>query len=212
LRLLHPFIPFVTDEIWQKVKETVPALAGDAPSVMLSEWPEGGGIVSRDENIEAEVAAVTGVISRVRDLRAKFNVKPGLELNVSVGAVEGADSEKFLQAVREGETVVKRLAKVGALTVDAGVERPADSAAAIVSGLKVYVEFGDAIDFDQERARLKKNIDKAEKDLAKSQKKLSNPKFVERAAPEAVDKERRKESETLAEIDSIKSDLAALDQ
>lgn len=169
LKLLHPFMPFITEEIWQ-------SLPHDGESIMISKWPEYSEALAFDAE-ENEMEKIMESVRAIRNRRAEMNVAPSKKAKYFVAT---ADKETFEFA----GVFMKRLAS--ASEVEVGDSFDIDGAVAIVtSDAKIYIPMGELIDFEAERARLNKEKDKALKELDFIDKKLNNPGFVSKA-PEAV--------------------------
>ena len=169
LKLLHPFMPFITEEIWQ-------SLPHDGESIMISKWPEYSEALAFDAE-ENEMEKIMEAVRAIRNRRAEMNVAPSKKAKYFVAT---ADKETFEFA----GVFMKRLAS--ASEVEVGDSFDIDGAVAIVtSDAKIYIPMGELIDFEAERARLNKEKDKALKELDFIDKKLNNPGFVSKA-PEAV--------------------------
>ena len=169
LKLLHPFMPFITEEIWQ-------SLPHDGESIMISKWPEYSEALAFDAE-ENEMEKIMEAVRAIRNRRAEMNVAPSKKAKYFVAT---ADKETFEFA----GVFMKRLAS--ASEVEVGDSFDIDGAVAIVtSDAKIYIPMGELIDFEAERTRLNKEKDKALKELDFIDKKLNNPGFVSKA-PEAV--------------------------
>ncbi len=169
LKLLHPFMPFITEEIWQ-------SLPHDGESIMISKWPEYSEALAFDAE-ENEMEKIMEAVRAIRNRRAEMNVAPSKKAKYFVAT---ADKETFEFA----GVFMKRLAS--ASEVEVGDSFDIGGAVAIVtSDAKIYIPMGELIDFEAERARLNKEKDKALKELDFIDKKLNNPGFVSKA-PEAV--------------------------
>ncbi|MBW2370839.1 MAG: valine--tRNA ligase [Deltaproteobacteria bacterium] len=183
LILLHPFIPFVTEEIWHK-------LPGTDNSIMLASYPQvdGDGHMVRDAASEANMALVMQIITGVRNIRGEMNLAPSLALNATVHIAEPGNRETAL----EHETLIKKLARLNNLVINQPGEKPPASATAIVQGATVFVPLEEILDIDKEVARLNKELAKLEVELKKVSKKLSNEGFLSKAPEEVVAKVRQK--------------------
>ncbi len=184
LRLLHPFMPFITEEIWQ----TVAPLAGKAgPTIMLQPYPEAD-LSAIDKAANADIEWLKNVIIGVRNIRGEMNIPPGRELTVLLK--NGSDADK--SRLEQNATFLKKLAKLADIGwVEPDEETPL-SATALVGELEILVPMAGLIDKEAELARLAREIEKTEQDLARVEGKLSNASFVDRAPPEVVSKEREK--------------------
>jgi len=180
LKLLHPFMPFVTEEIWQ-------ALIADGRSIMVSEYPVPDG-AARDAEAEGKMGLIMEVITRIRNIRGEMNVAPSLKL----GATLAAPDEVLCAALEEGRGYITTLANLKDLTVTAEMTEPKGAATAVAGPVRVYVFLAGAIDFMAEKDRLLREIAKIEKELAFVAGKLANPDFLAKAAEAVVRKERDK--------------------
>ena len=206
LRLLHPFMPYITEELWQRLpgvdeKLLHPAYKGTRPSVMLAAYPRSDESLI-DSQAEAEMAAVIDLISRVRNIRSELNVKPSDRVRVLVGAADERAREVF-EANREQ---VARLARASEISVRERLEAPRASARAVLGGgSEVAVPLEGLIDFEQERGRLAREREKLQKEAAKLEAQLANPQFAERAPAEKV-------AEVRERLNDIAGRSAALQQ
>lgn len=206
LRLLHPFMPYITEELWQTlpgVKSALlhPAYAGATPSIMLAAYPEGQSQLI-DENAEWEMQAVIDLITRVRNIRSEMNIKPGERVTLLVGSTD----EKLRAVFKANTAQISRLARAAEVSIDEKLEAPRASARAVlIGGAEVAVPLAGLIDFAQERQRLTKEKDKLSAESAKLQGQLANPQFAERAPAEKVE-------EVRARIADIAQRNAQLDQ
>jgi len=184
LRLLHPFMPFITEEVWQ----TVAPLAGKTgDTIMLQPYPQAdAGAVDKAAN--ADIEWLKGVIVGVRTIRGEMNIPPGKALDIILR--NGDDTDKSRLEINA--PYLRKLAKLESITwMDSDQEAPV-SATALVGNLEILVPMAGLIDKDAELARLAKEIEKLGKDLARIEGKLSNSSFVDRAPAEVVEKERAK--------------------
>lgn len=175
LRLLHPFIPFVTEEIWSK-------LPGVEGSIMRAQFPTAD--PGRDDpKAEHEMAVVMGVTGGIRNIRGEMNVPPSR----FVTAVVQSPDEDVRRVVEGQREMILRLAKLEALEVTSPGKRPPSSAAFVWGDTTIYVSLKGIIDFGAEEERLKKEIVKIEKELTGVEKKLGNASFLAKAPADVVD-------------------------
>ncbi|MGB8930279.1 MAG: valine--tRNA ligase [Anaeromyxobacteraceae bacterium] len=188
LKLLHPFMPFITEELWAVFRARVGSAAWP-DSVLSAGYPKAGAI---DEGSERGFAPVIGVVDAIRNVRGEMNVPPKAEPTVVVAV---ADPEA--QRVVHGEAArIARLAHASIEVLDGAVTPAApQSAVAVGPGFEVRVHLAGVVDFAAEDARISKEIAKVDADLALMEKKLSNPSFVERAPAEVVEKDRARVEE-----------------
>jgi valyl-tRNA synthetase len=180
LKLLHPFMPFLTEEIWQ-------TLVADGSSVMVSAFPEADE-TCQDRGAEEEMGIVMEVITRIRNIRGEMNVAPSLKLTATLAAPGEA-----LQAILErGRVSIMNLANLDGLAITGETTEPKGAATAVAGPVRVYLFLAGVIDVAGERSRLEKEIARIEKELAVTSRKLANPDFLAKAAEAVVKKEQEK--------------------
>ena len=177
LKMLHPFMPFITEEIWQKLQ------TGEE-TIMLSDFPK-----EEKEfiNIEAEKEFdyLKEIISAIRNIRGEANVSPAKKIEVIFKTVD----ENAKNILQNNAKILDKLANVEKYKFDAQI--PKLVGFRLVDTTEIYVPLADLIDLDKEIEKLEKSIEKVQKDLDRTLNKLSNENFVKRAKPEAVEKEKR---------------------
>ena len=206
LRLLHPFMPYLTEELWLKLpvdhsKLLHSAYAGVEPTIMLAAFPKCDDALI-DEQAEAEMSGLTILISCVRNIRSEINIKPGERISVLIG-----EANPRVRGVYEAnKDQIERLARVSNLSIKAKLDAPKASVRAVLSSFgEVAVPLEGLIDFDQERVRLTKKKESLEKEAAKLETHLWNSDFLARAPAEKV-------SELKARAAEIELHTVALDQ
>ncbi|MBI5695756.1 MAG: valine--tRNA ligase [Nitrospirae bacterium] len=180
MRMLHPFMPFITEEVWQ----SMPLAERDA-SVMVSKFPEANDAL-RNEVAESEMKMVIDIITGIRNIRGEMNIAPSLELTAVVKAAS-PEVKAFLDA--QGNYITK-LSRLKEMTVETEVTRPKASAVAVTPAAEIYIPLTGVVDIEAEVARLKKEIDKADKEIKPFEAKLANEGFVKKAPPEVLEKTR----------------------
>jgi len=207
LRMLHPLMPFLTEEVWQHLKKKAGTLeSGDVPSIMVAPWPEAVPNET-DDDAEGAMALLQSIVRGVRNIRSKMNIQERLELTAVVSAPDEAVAAKLA----EHADFVKQMAILSELEIGVGLEKPPSSAVEVVEGIQVFVPLEGVIDADAERARLQSRIEKAEAQLAAVDKKLGNENFVTKAPAEIVQRERDRRAELTAHVETLKKNLAGLD-
>ena len=203
LRLLHPAMPFVTEAIW----ENVPHAEGEASALMMAKWPEPESLASLvDEESERAVSLLCDVVSAVRSTRARYGISPKQELPVVLRA--GFENARVLEGLKSQIVSMARASELSIVPSDA--QKPAESACVVAHGCEVYCVLTGLIDFEAERARLTKERATLQKDEAKFAKKLSNPGFLSKAAPEIVEKDTAKLAELRDKLARVEEQLAEL--
>jgi len=183
VKMLHPFMPFVTEELWG-----VTAPGGRGSLLALSQWPTLEGL--EDDAAEAEIGWVIDLVSAIRSVRSEMNITAQIPL-----VLAGASADSKARAGRWAE-FIKRLARVSEISFAEAA--PQGSVQLVVRGEVAALPLKGVIDIAAERARLAKEMQKAEADIARCDAKLNNPKFMERAAEEVVEEEKEKREEALA--------------
>ncbi|MGQ7246163.1 valine--tRNA ligase [Halomonas sp. V046] len=190
LRLAHPMMPYISEEIWQRVAPLAGTFHGDADSIMAQAWPCADA-ASIDETAIRDIEWLKGVIVAVRNIRAEMNIAPGKPLETFLTKGNDADRER-LEANR---LFLSKLAKLESITwLDDPSAAPL-SATQLVGDMEVLVPMAGLIDKDAELARLTKEIDKHDKLVMGVEKKLGNEGFVAKAPAAVIDKERGKLAE-----------------
>ena len=203
LRLLHPMMPFITEEIWQ----TVAPLAGvSGPTIMLQPWPAADPD-RHDAEAEAEVAWMQGVIVATRTIRGEAQLGPGKELDILIRNATEADRSRL----ERNAPLLQKLAKLASITlIEAADETPA-ALSALYEHLEILVPMAGIIDVEAETSRLNKDLQKHRKELERLQQKLANPNFTDRAPPEVVENERVKARAASDACDKITAQLSRLE-
>ncbi|MDN5292869.1 MAG: valyl-tRNA synthetase [Eubacteriales bacterium] len=192
LRLLHPFLPFITEEIWQHLPHR-------GETIMLQPWPKPDPALT-DAAAEEQMQLLMEVIKSVRNLRSEVGIPVGRKVEAVVRTAEG----ELKDVLSEGRKLVEHLAWLSELTVeDSGGPEIEQALAAAVKGVEVYLPLKGVIDLEKERERLEKEIKRLDKELARVQGKLNNESFLKKAPPEVVAKEREKEKIYLAEREAL---------
>jgi valyl-tRNA synthetase len=198
LRLLHPIIPFVTEELWRRLPHEGPALA-------VARWPRPDP-ARRDAAAEAEMGRLVRLVTALRTIRASYEVEPRRRIPATVVATESADRAFVLAHA----SLVRDLARLERLDVVEGALEAARTIRQPVDGLELRVPMEGLFDLAAERARLAREKARATSERQALQRKLDNPQFVERAKPEVVDEARRRVGELAARLAQVEHVLAEL--
>lgn len=195
LKMLHPFMPFITEELWQLMGERK-----DGESISTSTYPLVNETMIKD-SADEEMDFVKDIITAIRNIRGEMNIAPSKKVNAMIKS----SSVKDYQI-----EYIKKLAKVEELKVDANIQKPKASASAVLKGVEIFIPLEGLIDLEVERLKIQKEITRLEGSLAGIEKKLSNEKFVANASPEIVEKERAKQkdwNENLLKLKEILNNL-----
>ena len=207
LRLFHPFVPFITEVLWERLNAQCPArglVTPLHPSAMLisAAWPEPAPR-REDEGIEANFGLAQDFVRGIREIRSQQNIPPSRKLDALVKA-----SGRSAEILERMKPLVIHMGRLESLAVAADMQRPATAAAQVVGDIEIYL--AGAIDSAKERVRLESRRKKAEEDLRKTEARLSNESFVGKAPAEVVEKERQKLADLRTEIELIDANLKSL--
>jgi len=210
LRLLHPFIPFITEGIFQGLNELAPERklkgiceSGQSDALIAASWPERlDGFICDD--VEAQVEIIQGVIRVVREVRNQYGISPKDRLAVSV-----AGPVKATSVIDGNSELLCHLAGLGALTAGENIEKPKNASASLSGELQIYVH--DVVDVEAERKRLMKQKELLANGIRSAEGKLGNDNFVSRAKPEVVEKTRQTLKELSEQMEALEKHLGELD-
>jgi len=201
LRLLHPFMPFITEELWQRV---APLAGKSGDTIMLEPYPQ-----AQAEKIyletEQEIEWVKQFILGVRRIRAEMDIAPSKPLPVLLQNGTSDDQQKW----QTHNSIITRLARLETVTWLETEEAP-ESAIALVGEMQILIPLAGLIDKEAELKRLNKELEKLHKELAKCTAKLDNPKFTERAPAEIVEKERQRVADMSASLQQLEAQAARI--
>ena len=199
LKLLHPFMPFITEEIWQHIPH-------EGDSIIVASWPVEQTTLT-DKKAELNMEIVMETIKAIRNMRAEVNVAPGRKSE----AILQLASAELVQLFELNASYVKTLAAVEPLNVSLTTpEKPENAMVAVVSGVEIYMPLKGLIDVDKETARLNKELLTLDKELARVSGKLSNEGFVAKAPPDVIEKEKAKQQEFEEKVKAINERLSYL--
>ncbi|MEI7812185.1 MAG: valine--tRNA ligase [Ignavibacteria bacterium] len=195
LRLVHPFMPYLTEEIWHLIKERK-----EGQSISISGFPEFN-ISLVDTGAEHEIQFVQEIVTAIRNIRGEMNIPPSRVIDVYIRGGQVTENEK---------NYIRKLGRVENIFNDKNLEKPKASASTVVSGSDIFIPLEGVIDLEVERQRLQKDIDRLQGSLAGVSKKLSNENFVNNAPPDVVAKEKQKKAgweDKLSKLNVMLDDL-----
>jgi valyl-tRNA synthetase len=198
LKLLHPYCPFITEELWASFKKS------DENLLITESWP----LVDStwiNNDAEQEIQILMDVISAVRNIRASMNVSPAKEADLSIRG-----RKTICDSLRINDNYLQRLAKLNKIQSGENVEKPAQSATAVVKGLEIFVPLAELIDINKEVERLEKQIEDMEGRLKAVSRKLDNANFVERAPEKVISHERNKMENYQADLTKLQENLESI--
>ncbi len=199
VKLLHPFMPFITEELWHRLR---PRAAGDA--CIVAPWPEANPAETDPEAAET-FALVQEIVSGIRSVKSQYGVAPGKGVAATLRVPVG--EEKTAAALQAAAPYIEQLARVDDLTIDLEAEKPKASAVYVAAPVEVFVPLAGMIDLDAERERLRKAIAEKEQFRASVERKLANEHFTSRAPAEVVERERQKAADADAETAKLRANL-----
>lgn len=200
LRLIHPFMPFISEELWQLISH-------EGESIVTAEWPQPDSKLT-DEEAEAEMDLIQKVIVAIRNIKSEMGVSPQKKAECYLRS--GDDSKRgVLEGARDS---ILNLAGIEELTVREEVERPPHSATAIVSGVEVFVPLANLIDLDAEKRRLSKELDRVSEELEKVSRRLEGKDFLAKAPEEVVARTEAKKDEYSSKVAKLKENLRVVEE
>ena len=201
MRLLHPLMPFLTEEIWQQLPRN---RTQDDNSVTIAPWPEPTG---ENSTAETTMATLTEVIESIRSIRGELNVPIGASVEIHIQSPNTEIRERLEMYLAQYLPAFTRVADI---TIAESLQKPPASAEAVIGELAIYIPLADVIDLEAEQARLSKRHQQATKDVVSAQKTLDNPNFVERAPENVVAQKRELLERLLIEQEKLARSLAML--
>jgi valyl-tRNA synthetase len=178
LRLLHPFMPFITEEIWQN-------LPRDCESIMITDYPRVNETMI-DNDAEKKMKLLIDVITAIRNIRGEMGIAPGKKINVTLNF----EKENNLSLFQEKSEYILSLAKVSDLTITTGSNKTKGTASAIVGGIEIFIPLEGVADIKEESKRLEKKLEKVKQELAFYEKKFSNKGYMKKAPKEVIEKDK----------------------
>ncbi|MBF0121864.1 MAG: valine--tRNA ligase [Candidatus Omnitrophica bacterium] len=198
LKMLHPFVPFVTEEIYSQFKDQEIILTTEPWPVVEDEW--------RDKEADMAVGALIDITTGIRNIRAQWNIKPQDEVDCSFFA----PSEKGLALLKANADIIKKLVRLGTLSFEIKERSVKNAASGIAGEIRYFIPLGGLIDLDKEKIRLQELITQQEKTASSIDARLSNEGFVKKAPPDVIDKERARMDDLRAKNSDLKKALASL--
>lgn len=205
LRLLHPFMPFITEEIWQKL----PKAKEEPGSIMIARYPVPDDFhdALNYEHEAGQMNSLIDLIKAVRNIRGETELSPGLKIPLVIQA----DDMTLAGLVQKEGHLIKELARVEHFSVVDSFTRTVPVAAGVCPGARIFVPLHDLIDVDQEHKRLSLQLEKARTALQKTADKLRNENFLSRAPRNIVEKERNRKAALLSRVEKLSRNLEMLD-
>ena len=198
LIMLHPFMPFVTEEVWDKLPDT-------QDSILKARFPgvQPDPLLARNTAVEADMSYLFDVISGVRNIRSTMNIAPSMFLNVEMHSADVHERD----LLETNRSMVENLARLEGLEITVPADAPASSATAVINSTTVFVRLKGVIDFEKEATRLEKEITKVTKELVGVSRRLNNESFLEKAPEDIIDKVKTQQREMEEKNDKLKENL-----
>jgi valyl-tRNA synthetase len=203
LRLLHPFAPFVTEEIWHHLYKREGN--GDHPPVLSQTWPQSRRELI-DEDLEETLNRVQDVVTSIRNIRSEMNVPPAKKADVMIRV----DNKNLKQTLQDNQDHILNLGKVENLRIDIEMAKPDHAASGVIKDAEIFVPLEGLIDLEQERTRLEKEISRVTQLLDKTNKKLSNEDFLKRAPQGIIQKEKSRREEYRKMVEKLNKNLEGI--
>jgi valyl-tRNA synthetase len=203
MRLLHPIMPFITEEIFQVIKQYFP-IAEDA--IIVAKFPKADNKLI-DKQTDADMQLIQEAISAIRNLRKQVNISPAVQVQTII-KVENNEQVALLNSY---QNYFDKLAKTNDMQIAVQMQRPAKSIAAVVQNIEIYLPLSGVVDLEEEKNKLGKQQTQLEKELQKINGKLNNNKFLNNAPANIVTKEKAKQDEVETKLNKVKKILAGLE-
>ncbi|KAA0549565.1 valine--tRNA ligase [Bacillus sp. BGMRC 2118] len=198
MRLLHPFMPFITEEIWQ-------ALPHQGESITVASWPEVRSELS-DEQAANDMKLLVDIIRSVRNIRAEVNTPMSKQIKLAIKAKDAETLEKL----ERNRSYIERFCNPSELTMGTDIETTEQAMTAIVTGAELSLPLQGLINIDEEIKRLEKELDKLNSEVERVQKKLSNEGFVKKAPEKVIEEERQKQQDYTEKRDTVQKRIDEL--
>ncbi|TES48968.1 valine--tRNA ligase [Halalkalibacterium halodurans] len=198
MRLLHPLMPFITEEIWQH-------LPHEGESITVASWP----VKSEEFTFEqamGDMELLKDIIRSVRNTRAELNVPMSKEIELHIQA----KNEDVLTQLERGKHYIEKFCNPSTLVMGTAIEKPEKSMSNVLSGVELYLPLAGLLDLEEEIARLEKEENKLEKEVERVQKKLSNQGFLAKAPEKVIEEERKKEADYLEKRAAVRARIKEL--
>ena len=198
LRMLHPFMPFVTERIWQQIPH-------DGESIVLASWPTVDETLNNETSKQA-MQHLVEVIVAVRQIRSEVNTPMSKEVPMIIQT----KSDELKVLLQNNEHYIKRFCNPSTLTIDSNVELPDEVMSQVLTDKEVHLPLEGLINIEEEIARLSKELDKYQKELDRVNQKLNNEKFTSKAPAHIIEVERNKQQDYQAKYDAVQQRIEAL--
>ncbi|MDQ0158765.1 valine--tRNA ligase [Alkalibacillus salilacus] len=199
LRMLHPFMPFITEEIWQHIPH-------EGESITVKAWPQVDSTYNNQQS-RAEMERLVSIIRSVRNVRAEVDTPMSKEIKIAIKA----QSEDVVKELVRNQVYLERFCNPEELTIKTDLKVPEQAKSAVVTGAEIYFPLEGLIDIDEEITRLREELNKWNSEVERVQKKLANENFVNKAPEAVVQEERDKEKDYLEKQKAVEARIAELE-
>ncbi|MEX0646780.1 MAG: valine--tRNA ligase [Balneolaceae bacterium] len=194
MKMLHPFMPFITEEIWQRIQDR-----SDDEALTISRWPD---LPGTPDTVSVELfTKIQHQITAVRNIQAEMNLSPKAGLSIYIKP----KNEEFISDLTSAEWIYRKLLPIDSLVFDADAQKPKAAASAVVNGNEIYIPLEGLIDIDKEKERIQKEISRTEGFLKGVKGKLANEKFTANAPGDVVERERQKKADAESNLEKLKT-------
>ena len=195
MRLLHPVMPFISEEIWQLIKGIFPM---NEDALIIASFPHCNEDLI-DNSINSAMSLIQKTISSVRNLRKQVNISPAVNVNIHLKLSNQTQEELYT----DYQGYLRKLAKIDNITMGIDIEKPESSLVSVVEDVQIYLPLKGIIDVEAEKNKLLKQKEKLEKELSIIKNKLGNENFIKNAKPDVINKEKEKETEVSTKLKTI---------
>jgi len=203
-------MPFITEEIWQNLKEAAGGGTGDrgpgaGDSIMVQQWPH---IQKQmiNKTIDSQMQILIDIIVAIRNIRSSWNINPSVKVNIFIKAAKNA-----IPLVKDNQIYIKNLAKVERIEISETLKTPPRSAVAVIRDVEVYIPLEEFIDTEGERERLIKKVEEITNIMRGIDGKLKNREFLKKAPPEIIKNEKNRKTELSDTLGRLKTNLKDLE-
>lgn len=199
VRLLHPFVPFITEEIWQRLPHT-------DESVMSAAFPQPDEFIYDEKSIK-EMELLMGIITGIRNIRGEMNISPKKQ----VACIIDSKRKEDLEILKDNMPYITNLGRVESIELVSGIKKPDSSGTYVFKDIQIHVSLKGLINYEDERKRISKEIKKVEKEIGLSQKKLANKDFLENAPDSIVESVKEKVAEMSVKLEKLNQNMSLIE-
>jgi len=202
LRLLHPFMPFITEEIWQHIKPEK-----HLESIMISSYPKPEDVGYYPEDM-MRIEGLKSLIREIRNIRGEMDIPPSAQIKVFIKILDSMD----ISGLDSAKEYISKLCRASEITIGKDISKPKASATGVVKDMEIFIPLEGILNFNEEKKRLIKKLEKIQKDFSFLDRKLKNKEFINNAPAEVIEKDRDKYEGLLKEKIKLEGHLKALEE